>query len=286
MTKRLVPESHGQQARLDLGGTALVGAGLLAVVLPLVEGQQHGWPAWTWLSLAVSPLLLGCFVRQQQRRQRTSRSPLVDLSLFANRGFSVVTLAALTFGLVPPSFFFMLAIYLQQGRGFTALFSGEVFAAVGVGFFAAMLTSSTMTARLGRQILAIGALVVAVGCVLTAVAAGGRSSLSLTPGLAVVGFGLGMVLVPMSATVMADVAPVHASSAAGMLSAAQQIGAAIGVAGIGTLFYQLVRTSSVVHAFATCLWVLAGLTLVTAILVQLLPTRTYGTASSENVGDN
>jgi len=50
---RLVPESRaGQGARLDLGGVALITACLVAVVLPLVDGRQAGWPAWSWLLLA------------------------------------------------------------------------------------------------------------------------------------------------------------------------------------------------------------------------------------------
>ena len=93
---------------------------------------------------------------------------------------------------MPPSFFFVLALYLQQGRHLTALFSGVVFTAVGVGFFAAMLGSAVLITWLGRQILSLGALVVAAGCLLLAWAATGSSSAGLLPGLAVTGFGIGM----------------------------------------------------------------------------------------------
>jgi EmrB/QacA subfamily drug resistance transporter len=271
LLSRHVPESHGHRTRLDITGTALVTTGLVAVVLPLVEGQQHGWPLWTWLSLALSPLLLAGFVGQQLRRRAAGRSPLVDVALFSNRRFSVGSLASLAFSLVPPSFFFVLALYLQQGRGFTPLFSGEVFAAVGVGFFAAMLTAERMTVRLGRQILALGALVVAAGCGSLAVAAGMSSSLALTPGLAIAGFGIGMVLVPLSATVLAGVEPEHAGAASGVLSTAQQVGGALGVATIGVVYYHVVSTGTIEHAFTVSLLVLAGLTVLTAGLVQLLP---------------
>ncbi len=74
--------------------------------------------------------------------------------------------ALATLGLA--AFFFVLALYLQDGRGFSALFSGVVFTAVGVGFFAAMLLTQAMTTRLGKQILALGALVTAAGSVLMA----------------------------------------------------------------------------------------------------------------------
>ncbi len=64
----MVPESRAPPARRpDLLGTALVTVGLTAIVLPLVEGRQHGWPLWTWLSLAAAPAILALFALQQRR---------------------------------------------------------------------------------------------------------------------------------------------------------------------------------------------------------------------------
>lgn len=147
---RTVPESHGERARLDLAGTMLATAGLTAITAPLIEGQQYGWPWWTWLSLAVAPVLLAGFVVHQLLRRAAGRPPLVDPGLFRGRAFGVGSLAALTFSLVPPSLFFVLALYLQDGRRLSPLFSGVVFAAAGAGFLAAMLAATAMTARLGR----------------------------------------------------------------------------------------------------------------------------------------
>lgn len=271
LARRLVPESHGQRARLDLAGTALATLGLTAVILPLIEGQQHGWPLWTWLSLAAAPVLLGAFAVHQLRRRSAGRAPLVDFGLFRSATFGLGSLAALAYALVPPSFFFVLALYLQEGRGFSALFSGLVFAAVGAGFFAAMLTAEAMAARLGRQILALGALVTAAGCLLLTAGDGGGSSARLLPGLAVVGFGIGMVLVPLSATVLRDVEARHAGAASGVLSTFQQVGGALGVAVIGVIFYRGLHGGTFPHAFTISLWLLAALTLLTAGLVQALP---------------
>jgi EmrB/QacA subfamily drug resistance transporter len=268
---RVVPESHGERAQLDLAGTALATLGLTAIILPLAEGEQHGWPLWTWLSLAAGPVLLGTFAVQQARRKRAARAPLVDLTLFRSRAFGVGSLAALTYALVPPAFFFVLALYLQDGRGLSALFSGVVFTAVGVGFFAAMLLTQAMTARLGKQILALGALVTAVGSVFMALTASASSAGELLPGLAIAGFGMGMVLVPLSATVLHNVEPRQASSGAGVLATFQQVGGALGVAVIGTLFFGALPGGSFPHAFALSMAVLAGLTGLTAALVQLLP---------------
>ena len=273
---RIIPESRGERSGLDLIGTALATLGLAAVILPLAEGQQHGWPLWTWLSLAAGPVLLGAFTLRQARRKRSGQAPLVDLALFRNRAFGVGSLAALTYALVPPSFFFVLALFLQDGRGYSALFSGVVFSAVGVGFFAAMLLTQTMTARLGKQILALGALVTAAGCVLLAVTAWAGSAAELLPGMAIAGFGMGMVFVPLSAILLSNVEPRQAGSGSGLLATFQQVGGALGIAIIGTLFFTTLHTPTATsaafpHAFALSMAVLAALTALTAGLVQLLP---------------
>jgi len=294
LARRVIPESAGHAARsstgpsssaglsgtgrLDLAGTALATAGLAAVVAPLIEGQQYGWPAWTWASLAAAPVLLGGFVVHQRRRAGSGRSPLVDLILFRSRSFSAGSLAALAFGLVPASFFFVLALFLQDGLGLSPLLSGEVFAAVGAGYFAAMMLATGLARRLGRQVLALGAAVVAAGALLLAAADGGASWTSLSwmpllPGLAVTGFGIGLVLVPLSATVLAGVDPQHAGAAAVVLATAQQVGGAVGVALVGVVFYRSLGAGAFGHAMTVALILLAGLTVVTAALVQLLPRR-------------
>src|SRR5262249_47586863 len=195
------------------------------------------------------------------------RSPLVDPGLFRSRSFSAGSLAALAFGLVPASFFFVLALFLQDGLGLSPLLSGEVFAAVGAGYFAAMMLATGLARRLGRQVLALGAAVVAAG------ADGGPSWVPLLPGLAVTGFGIGLVLVPLSATVLAGVDPGHAGAAAGVLATAQQVGGAVGVALVGVAFYRSLGAGAFGHAMTVALGLLAALTGATAALVQLPPPR-------------
>src|SRR5947209_11336396 len=125
---RAIPESRDETApTLDLAGTLLATAGLTAVVLPLVEGRQHSWPTWTWISLAAAPLLLIVFLAHQRRLARRGGNPLLDLSLFRERSFSAGLLTQLCFWTGQASFFVVLALYLQQGRGLHALAAGPGF---------------------------------------------------------------------------------------------------------------------------------------------------------------
>jgi EmrB/QacA subfamily drug resistance transporter len=277
---RLVPESReSARSRLDLVGAGLVTAGLVAIVLPVVEGQQQGWPLWTWLCLVAAVPLLVAFVLYQRQLARRGGSPVIDLSLFAERVFSIGMISLLVYFAALASFFLVLALYLQQGRGLSALDSGLIFGLIGIGFFVASGLVPRVTARLGRQIVAVGAVAVAAGFgavagVVFSIGVGGELAW-LAPGLAVAGFGMGFVAAPLPSIVLAGVAPRHAAAASGVLSTAQQGGGAVGVAVIGVVFYNVlgsrVTPASFGHAFAVSLVVLVAMTAAVAALVQFMP---------------
>jgi EmrB/QacA subfamily drug resistance transporter len=277
VTRRYVPESRaGGVARLDLVGAGLISAALVAIVLPLVEGRQYDWPVWTWISLGAAVLLLAEFVWWERRVAARGGSPLVDMTLFRERAFSAGMLTTLTFFAGVASFFLVLALYLQLGRGLGPLESGEIFSLLGIGFLATSMASQGLTARYGRQVLAVGALVVALGLVLFRLSAD-ASTLALLPAFVVDGAGIGLVMAPLTATVLSGLTPEHAGSAAGVLSSVQQVGNALGVAIIGIVFYNAAGSArggaAIVHAFDVSIPYLVGLALAVALLVQLLPRR-------------
>ena len=146
-----------------------------------------------------------------------------------------------------------------------------VFLGAGGGDFAAMLSAGQIAARLGHQILAAGAGVMAAACLLLALTAHASTSLALLPGLTVAGFGIGMVLVPLTATALANIAADHAGAASGVLATGLQVGGALMIALIGVVFFGALGRRDFAHAFAVSLVALAALTAVTAALVQLLP---------------
>src|SRR4051794_4390330 len=116
LAPRVVPQSKARTAgRLDLPGAALLAAALTAILLPLIEGRQHGWPLWTWVSLAAAPMLGAAFVRRQHRRP----DPLLDLALFRSRGFSAGLATQLCLACAQAAFFVYLALHLQVERGLT-----------------------------------------------------------------------------------------------------------------------------------------------------------------------
>jgi MFS family permease len=262
---RRVPESRHPGSRLDLTGVALVTAALVALVLPLIQGRDQGWPLWTWLSMAGSVVLLAGFVAHQRGR----RQPLVDMTLFRERAFSTGLVAVQVFWMGQASFFLILALYLQLARGLSALSCGVVFVAIGGGYLLTSINAHKFAARLGRQTVTVGALLMAAGLLLMREAAG-HDPRWLLPALAVDGLGMGMALAPLTTTVLARIAPHHAGAAAGVLATVNQTGNALGVALIGILFY---RTADLTAGFRDGLLALAVLEVVLAVLVQALPRR-------------
>jgi EmrB/QacA subfamily drug resistance transporter len=280
MAGRLVPESRADgRSRLDLTGTLLVSLGLTAVVLPLVQGPQLGWPLWTWVCLGAALPLLAAFVAHQRRLGARSGAPLIDLTMFRNRAFAMGTTIGLAYALTTGSFFLVLALYLQQGHGLSALGSGLIFLPLGIGYFVSSTRAGQVAARLGRQVLAVGALTVAVGYLIlagTAEAIGSTGAIDwMIPGLLIAGAGIGLVMGPLPAAALADVSHHHAAAASGVLNAAQQAGGAIGVAVVGVVFYRMLGVqpagTGFAGAFALSELVLAGIALLVAALVQLLP---------------
>jgi EmrB/QacA subfamily drug resistance transporter len=275
LAPRFVPESRAEhRSGLDLAGTMLVTAGVTALVLPLVEGRQHGWPLWTWISLAAAPLLLLAFASHQRRLMRRGGTPLVAPVLFRARSFTAGLLTQLAFWCGQASFFLVLALYLQQGRGLSALHAGLVFTILAVAYVVASAQAPVLTERHGRRLLAAGALVLAAGhgLLLGAVAdmGVGGSIWPLVPGLLMIGVGMGLLIVPLTTTILSGIDPEHAGAASGALATMQNVGAALGVAITGAIFFGALH-AGYAHALELSLAQLAALLLVVAALTRLLP---------------
>jgi EmrB/QacA subfamily drug resistance transporter len=277
---RVVPESKVEDAgRLDLAGMGLITVSLAAIVLPLIEGRSQGWPLWTWLSLAASPVLLALFALHQGWLRTRGGEPLLDPALFRERAFTAGLLTTLAFFASMASFFLVLALYLQPGCGLGALQAGLVFTILAVAYLATSLRAPELAARFGRRLPALGGVVLAVGhATLAAIVSevGIRHDvLLLTPGLLLVGAGMGLVLTPLTTTVLVALPPDRAGAASGALSTMQNVGNALGVALIGVVFFNAVHVGYA-HAFVLSTLVLSGLGFALALSTRLLPAQIRG----------
>jgi MFS family permease len=285
LTRRTIPESHAPGApRIDAPGTALLTAGLTALVLPLVQGRSAGWPLWTWLSFAACPLLLGAFWSRQltlERRGESGRT-LIPPALLRRHAVANGLLAQMVFWCGQASFFVVLSIYLQLGRGLSPLHSGLVFTILAIAYLAASMRAPALTERHGRRVLAGGAAMLALGHAALLVAVleigVGGSVLALAPGLILTGAGMGLGITPLATIVLAAAPPEHAGSASSALATAQNVGNAIGVAVIGAVFFGTVG-HGVAHAYELSAGVLAVLLLAVVGLSRRLPRADPAVAS-------
>ena len=132
-------------------------------------------------------------------------------------------------------------LFLQIGLGFTAMHASLYLAAMAVGAFFGAGVGAWASTAVGRPILHVGLAIMAGGSALLYLslrgADGGVGFGSLAPGLFVFGLGMGMIFVPLFSIIMGEIDDHEVGSAAGLLESLQQLGASLGVAALGTLFF-------------------------------------------------
>jgi len=276
LTPRLVPESRApSRARIDLAGALTLGVALVAVLLPLIQGRQAGWPLWTWLSFGAGAIVSSGFLVRQGRLTRRGAAPLVDLALFSRRSFSAGLVVQLVLAAAQAAFFVYLALYLQQGRGLGALEAGLVFTILAASYVATSGPAPALTARLGRAVVAVGGAVLAAGLGLLAVVVGdvgtGGSIAALVPGLVLVGAGIGLCYTPLTSIVLTAVDPRRAGAASGVMATTQQVGYALGVAVTGLIFFG--SGDDLGHAFALSAAQLGATAAVIVVATGFLPAQ-------------
>src|ERR1700733_10609144 len=243
----LVRESRAPHPpKLDPVGVGLISAALLLLLYPLVEGRQLGWPAWTFISMAAAAPVLAAFIGYERHKTRRDGSPLVPLSLFRDRGFSVGMAIALAFFLGIASFGLVLTLFLQLGLSFTPLHAGLTFLPFSVGVLLSSGAAARLAPRFGRGVTM--ALIIAAGmAALIAVVhhyGVAVTTWELTPGLVAAGLGLGAVIAPLAANALDRVPRQDAGSASGVFNTGLQVGNSIGIAVIGVIFFGLLGAQS------------------------------------------
>jgi MFS family permease len=255
---KLVPETGGgRKVRLDLGGAALISMALAAIVVPLSEGREHGWPVWIFVTLACAPILIATFFLYEARLTRVGGMPLVDMKLLRIPSFARGVLIATLF-FFTTSFYLLFGLYQQEGRGMSPLDVGLAIVPYGVGLFLGPLISAPFV-RLRPKLLAMGmAFQVTFYTLIGVLVALGIDGPPLSAVVFLAGLGQGVAFPRLFATVLGDVPPAQAGVAAGITNSALQIGAAISVAAIGSLFFTVLGSGTgeraYAHAFAAAQW--------------------------------
>jgi MFS family permease len=274
---RLLPDTRVTTPRPDAVETALVVGTLTAIVLPLVQGQSQGWPAWTWVTLGGAAVLAVLTGYRGVSLRRRGVAPLVDVTPMRSRAVGAGQLGQFLLFTGMAAYFLVLALYLQEGRGLGPLASGTVFTAVAVPYMVGTRNAARVLGRFGaRAGISLAALAFGAGhaLLLLAVAETGTdgSVLWLVPGLAVGGVGMGVTLSGLVGIVMASVQPQQAGTVSGTSSTLQQVANAVGVALVGIIFFGRLD-HGMVDAFEASLVYLVATTVAVAAAAAFLPGR-------------
>lgn len=227
-------EMVGAARRLDLPGALLGTGGLLALVFGIVRTQSLGWRSPEVLGTLIGGLvLLVGFVAVE----RQSVAPLVPMRLFNSRGLSVSSLALALNGAMFLGMFFLLAIFLQEVRGLSALGTGVEILPMGIAAIVSAVVASNLVTRIGtRTVQMMGGVLSIIGLVLLSrTGASDPYAASLLPGSVVFGFGFIWVAVPAQISAVAEVEHADAGAASAIINAAFQVGGALGLAIITTI---------------------------------------------------
>jgi hypothetical protein len=274
----------------------LLSGGLVAILVPLIEGQDQGWPLWTYLSLGGGIALISLFGVWEVFVTKRGKSPLVPPHLFSHPAFTGGVILALVYFAAFVSIFFTISILWQAGLGHSALESGIVSIPFALGSIVGASQSGKLAASIGRTVLVIGAGMVAVGLsalwlVLMLTTAGDLTGWDLLMPLLVAGIGSGLFIAPNAQFIIATVDRQEAGAASGVIATMQRLGSAIGIAIIGSVFFGTLTIQTRGHptpadlaaAFthsATCaLAVSAAFAVISFLLVFALPKR-VGTGPS------
>src|ERR1700749_2687086 len=240
--------------KLDLGGVLLVGLALVAIIYPLIQGRADGWPAWSFAVLAAGAILLLVFVRYERHGQS---NPLIEPKLLANRTYlSGVAVVLALFGAFG-GLLLCVSLYGQLGEGWSPIHAGLSLTPMVVGIMIGMTASFALVNRLGRHLLHIGIILIALGIAdiaLTLAGTGSASTWDLVPGRALAGAGAGASFAQLFGFVLNSVNMNEVGSASGVLEATQQLSTSLGVAVLGTIFFSAFKHHLATHALEITAW--------------------------------
>jgi DHA2 family methylenomycin A resistance protein-like MFS transporter len=238
---------------LDLPGQTAAVMALGCLAGALIEGGALGWTnGFVLAGFFVALIAAIAFVLIEAR----STQPMLPLSLFRNQQFSTTALIGLLVNIAFYGLIFVLSLYFQQSEGMSALYTGLAFVPVMVVVFFPNLIAPRVAARIGaRTTIATGAAITAASCLALLRIDHGTGYGAVVVQLMALGTGLGLLVPPLTSTLMGSVDKSRSGVAAAVLNSMRQTGSVLGVA----LFGSLVASTDLVPGLRLALIIAAAL---------------------------
>lgn len=248
----------------DVTGVFLSGLGMVGIVFAMIEGPRYGFVAatrelriggFTWPFGGISPVvfsfvigagLVAVFLVSQRRRADAGKAVLFDLSLFRFRSFTIGNATAAILSLGEFGLVFVLPLFVQAVLGYSAFQTGLLLMALAIGAFIGGPTAAVIASKIGpRRVVSVGMALEAVAIASIALLLDpGRAGWAFVPGLLVYGVGVGLASAQLTSVILVEIPPRESGQASGMQSTFRQVGAAIGIALLGTVLAAGLRTAT------------------------------------------
>ncbi|TMJ48645.1 MAG: MFS transporter [Alphaproteobacteria bacterium] len=234
LTWRYASETtRSPQREVDLAGqiAAITALGCLAGAI--IEAGAAGWTdSFVLAGFVASAILAALFVLQERR----AAQPMLPLTLFRHRMFALTSLVGLLVNVAFYGLIFVFSLYFQRVNGWSPLATGLAFLPMMGAVLLVNLVAARVSERIGGpQTIALGAALAAVGCLALIGIASGTSYWEIGSQLVIIGGGLGLLVPPLTSTLLGSVEKSRSGIAAGVLNSTRQTGSVLGVALFGSL---------------------------------------------------
>jgi MFS transporter, DHA2 family, methylenomycin A resistance protein len=268
---RIVAESKNPEGRsIDVPGQVLAIGWLGALTYALIEGNTEGWTSPLIVTLLVTA---GVGLIAFLLVERSSKSPMLQLSFFRNRTFSAAnTVAAMvSFGMF--GMFFFLSLFMQQILGYSAVGAGLRFLPLTAAIIVTAPTAGRIAGRVGSRIpMTIGLALCGTALVILHGITPASTYGDFWWALPLMGIGMGLTMTPMTAAVMSSVPPQRSGMASATTNTSREVGGVFGIALLGAILTAKMKAVLTVS--------LAALNLPAAAKDKIVLAATHGGLSS------
>lgn len=275
LAARVLSESRGTAQRLDLLGLVLASSGVLSVVWGVVHGADDGWTSAGVLgSLIAGGVLLAAFLGWERR----TPAPMLPLRLFSVRSFSVVNVVAFTFAVGVFGAVFLLAQFFQVVQGYTPFQSGVRTLPWTAAPLVVAPIAGLIVDRVGPRTLIVAGqalLAAALGWIALITTATTQYGDLVVPFI-LAGIGMGLTFAPSASVVMASASDADRGVASGTNNTIREVGVAMGVAILASVFASSGSYESPVQYAAglvPAVWTGAAVVAAGTLVALLLPGR-------------
>jgi MFS family permease len=266
------PPLPAERPSFDVPGAILSAAGLFFVVFGILQTSTYGWgAARVWLLVALGVVVLAAFFGYARARERGGRTPLISPSLFRNRTSNLGLLTQHVQWLVLQGVFFVISVFLQQERGYSAIQTGLMLVPATIGILLSSGLAQRMASRHPQRVLIrVGFTLTVAGIVLLLLLARADSAnWTYWPGLFLMGFGVGAMLTASVNVVQSAWPEEVQGDISGVSRSVSNLGSSLGVAIAGSV---LVAATAAGNApFLTAIVVVGAFAIVGWVAALLLP---------------